>query len=43
MDNAEYHDLLLRFYTASRLRYVYLVRDPRDVSMSFMKTPVGDW
>lgn len=42
MDNSKFHDLLLRFYTPKRLRYLYLVRDPRDVAMSFMKTAVGD-
>ena len=34
----KFHDLLLEFYGEKRLRYVYLVRDPRDVAMSFMKT-----
>jgi calcium/calmodulin-dependent protein kinase I len=33
-----FHDLLLDFYGEKRLRYIYLVRDPRDVAMSFMKT-----
>ena len=39
---SQYHDMLLRFYGKERLRYIYLVRDPRDVTLSFMKTPVGD-
>jgi len=42
MGMSNYHDWLLEYYGEKRLRYVYLVRDPRDVSMSFMKTPVGD-
>jgi hypothetical protein len=42
MGNSKYHKELLHFYTEKRLRYLYLVRDPRDVAMSFMKTPVGD-
>jgi len=42
MGMSKYHDLLLEYYGPKRLRYVYLVRDPRDVAMSFMKTPVGD-
>ncbi len=42
MGMSNYHDWLLEFYGEKRLRYVYLVRDPRDVAMSFMKTPVGD-
>ena len=42
MGMSKFHNLLLEFYGESRLRYVYLVRDPRDVAMSFMKTPVGD-
>jgi len=42
MGMSRYHDLLLDFYGEKRLRYIYLVRDPRDVAMSFMKTPVGD-
>ena len=37
-----FHDSLLKFYGSRRLRYIYLVRDPRDVAMSFMKTPLGD-
>jgi calcium/calmodulin-dependent protein kinase I len=41
MGMSKYHDLLYLYY-GKRLRYVYLVRDPRDVAMSFMKTPVGD-
>lgn len=42
MGMSQHHDLLLEFYGSKRLRYIYLVRDPRDVAMSFMKTPVGD-
>jgi hypothetical protein len=42
MGMSNYHDWLLEYYGEKRLRCVYLVRDPRDVSMSFMKTPVGD-
>ncbi len=42
MGMSNYHDWLLEYYGEKRLRYVYLVRDPRDVAMSFMKTPVGD-
>ena len=42
MGMSKFHDSLLEFYGESRLRYIYLVRDPRDVAMSFMKTPVGD-
>ena len=42
MGNSQFHDQLLRHYGEDRLRYVYLVRDPRDVAMSFMNTPVGD-
>jgi len=42
MGNSQYQDMLLTFYSEGRLRYIYLVRDPRDVAMSFMKTPVGD-
>ena len=42
MGMSQHHDLLLEFYGKERLRYIYLVRDPRDVAMSFMKTPVGD-
>eukprot|EP00934_Nitzschia_sp_Nitz4_P007937 Nitzschia sp. Nitz4//scaffold21_size171442//104174//108556//NITZ4_002174-RA/size171442-augustus-gene-0.186-mRNA-1//1//CDS//3329542450//7927//frame0 len=42
MGMSKFHDLLLEFYGSKRLRYIYLVRDPRDVAMSFMKTPVGD-
>jgi hypothetical protein len=38
MGMSKFHDLLLEFYGKKRLRYVYLVRDPRDVAMSFMKT-----
>ena len=42
MGMSKFHDLLLEYYGENRLRYIYLVRDPRDVAMSFMKTPVGD-
>lgn len=42
MGMSEFHAVLLNFYGPGRLRYIYLVRDPRDVAMSFMKTPVGD-
>ena len=42
MGMSAYHTSLLKFYGERRLRYIYLVRDPRDVAMSFMKTPVGD-
>jgi serine/threonine protein kinase len=38
MGISQFHDILLEFYGKKRLRYVYLVRDPRDVAMSFMKT-----
>ena len=43
MGMSMFHDELVEFYGKERLRYLYLVRDPRDVCMSFMKTPVGDW
>ena len=39
---SQYHEMLLILYGKERLRYIYLVRDPRDVCLSFMKTPVGD-
>eukprot|EP01063_Lacrimia_lanifica_P001743 TRINITY_DN108_c1_g2_i1.p1 TRINITY_DN108_c1_g2~~TRINITY_DN108_c1_g2_i1.p1 ORF type:complete len:1377 (+),score=442.89 TRINITY_DN108_c1_g2_i1:66-4133(+) len=42
MGMSQHYELLLEFYGKKRLRFVYLVRDPRDVAMSFMKTPVGD-
>ncbi len=42
MGMSKYHDMLLTMYGTERLRYIYLVRDPRDVTLSFMKTPVGD-
>ena len=42
MGMSQFHDMLLSFYGKERLRYIYLVRDPRDVCLSFMKTPVGD-
>ncbi|KAL7545138.1 hypothetical protein ACHAWF_008492 [Thalassiosira exigua] len=42
MGVSQFHDLLLSFYGKERLRYIYLVRDPRDVCLSFMKSPVGD-
>jgi hypothetical protein len=38
MGMSKFHSLLLEFYGQKRLRYIYLVRDPRDVAMSFMKT-----
>mmetsp|Transcript_10958 Transcript_10958/g.15370 ORF Transcript_10958/g.15370 Transcript_10958/m.15370 type:complete len:411 (-) Transcript_10958:821-2053(-) len=38
MGMSVFHDLLLEFYGEQRLRYIYLVRDPRDVAMSFMRT-----
>jgi serine/threonine protein kinase len=38
MGISQFHDILLEFYGEKRLRYIYLVRDPRDVAMSFMKT-----
>ena len=30
MGNSQWHDMLLTFYGEERLRYIYLVRDPRD-------------
>ena len=42
MGMSKYHNLLINFYGPERLRYIYLVRDPRDVALSFTKTPVGD-
>mmetsp|Transcript_9087 Transcript_9087/g.19584 ORF Transcript_9087/g.19584 Transcript_9087/m.19584 type:complete len:854 (-) Transcript_9087:175-2736(-) len=42
MGTSQWHDMLLLFYGEERLRYIYLVRDCRDVSLSFMRTPVGD-
>ena len=42
MGMSQFHDILLSFYGTERLRYIYLVRDPRDVCNSFMRTPVGD-
>lgn len=42
MGMSQFHDYLLSFYGKERLRYIYLVRDPRDVCNSFMRTPVGD-
>ena len=42
MGMSQYYDMLLNFYGKERLRFIYLVRDPRDVTLSFMKTPVGD-
>mmetsp|Transcript_21242 Transcript_21242/g.30050 ORF Transcript_21242/g.30050 Transcript_21242/m.30050 type:complete len:428 (-) Transcript_21242:1956-3239(-) len=38
MGMSMFHDMLNEFYGEKRLRYIYLVRDPRDVAMSFMKT-----
>ena len=42
MGMSGFYDLHFEFYRTRRLRYLYLVRDPRDVAMTFMKTPVGD-
>ena len=42
MGNSQFHDMLLTYYGEERLRYIYLVRDCRDVALSFMRTPVGD-
>jgi len=42
MGMSQYHEMLLKLYGKERLRYIYLVRDPRDVCLSFIKTPVGD-
>eukprot|EP00546_Thalassionema_frauenfeldii_P016750 CAMPEP_0178896736 /NCGR_PEP_ID=MMETSP0786-20121207/1349_1 /TAXON_ID=186022 /ORGANISM="Thalassionema frauenfeldii, Strain CCMP 1798" /LENGTH=403 /DNA_ID=CAMNT_0020567193 /DNA_START=468 /DNA_END=1676 /DNA_ORIENTATION=- len=42
MGMSQYYDMLLNFYGKERLRFIYLIRDPRDVTLSFMKTPVGD-
>jgi len=42
MGTSQYYDMLLTFYGKERLRFIYLVRDPRDVTLSFMNTPVGD-
>ena len=42
MGMSQYYDMLLTFYGKERLRFIYLVRDPRDVTLSFMNTPVGD-
>ena len=42
MGMSKYHPQLLEFFGENRVRYVYLVRDPRDVALSFTKTPVGD-
>lgn len=42
MGMSQYYEMLLDFYGKERLRFIYLVRDPRDVTLSFMKTPVGD-
>lgn len=42
MGMSQYYEMLLNFYGKERLRFIYLVRDPRDVTLSFMKTPVGD-
>jgi hypothetical protein len=38
MGMSSFHDLLLEFYGEKRLRYIYLIRDPRDVAMSFVRT-----
>jgi uncharacterized membrane protein YfcA len=37
----KFHDLLLEHF-GSRLKYIYLYRDPRDVCQSFKKAPVGN-
>lgn len=37
-----YHEMLLEYYGRDRLRYIYLVRDPRDVALSFMNVALGD-
>ena len=42
MGNSQFHDMLLTYYGEERLRYIYLIRDCRDVALSFMRTPVGD-
>lgn len=34
MGMSRYHEMLLSFYGKERLRYIYLVRDPRDVILS---------
>lgn len=33
----------LHAHFGSRLKYIYLHRDPRDVAMSFQRAPVGDY
>jgi len=38
MGMSVFHDLLVEYYGEQRLRYIYLVRDPRDVAMSIMRT-----
>lgn len=40
LDSAEYHHLLKKYYSKDRLRYLYLVRDPRDVVLSLKAMPV---
>ena len=41
MSYGKFHQQLYEHF-GSRLRYVYLHRDPRDVCLSFFKAPVGD-
>lgn len=42
MGMSKYHKQLQNYFGSQRLRYIYLVRDPRDVTLSFQKAPVGD-
>ena len=37
-----YHKELEEHF-GDRLKYVYLYRNPKDVSLSFKKAPIGDW
>ena len=41
MNYGKFHEQLSMHF-GSRLRYVYLHRDPRDVCLSFSKAPVGE-
>lgn len=41
MGVAQYHQDLLDHF-GERLHYIYLVRDPREVCLSFKKAPIGD-